>query len=132
MEIRLVLFLAAGLAATLLVLVGPFARADTDALTVDIVVSPSNIVLSSEGVWVTVHAEIAYSAVYGAGVTLDGVPVSVTKADSRGEFVAKFDLDAVREKLEPGVVTLTLRGTTASGETFVGSDTVRVTAGGDR
>jgi hypothetical protein len=106
------------------------ARAETEPAAVDIVVSPSSVFLDSQGTWVTVHAEIAYSAVVGATVTLDGIPVVFTKADNRGEFVAKFDLDQVKSRLEPGTVTLTLFGETKDGGTFVGSDEITVRDGG--
>jgi hypothetical protein len=81
---------------------------------------------------VTVHAEIAYSAVVSAGVTLDGIPVTYTKSDNRGEFVAKFDLDAVKARFSPGTVTLTLYGVTTAGVPFSGSDSVKVTGGGKK
>ena len=99
-------------------------RADDEP--VPIVISPSIINLDSQGVWVTVHAEIPYYVVDGFAVTLDGVPVDVTKADARGEFVAKFGVDDVKAILEPGTVTLTLEGATYGGATFSGSDTIKV------
>jgi hypothetical protein len=101
------------------------ARAD-GALCVPIQVSPNVLNLESEGVWVTVHAEIGYSLVDGVTVTLNGVPVEVTKADNRGELVAKFLIDDVKGIVSPGMVELVLAGSTTSGEPFYGVDTVRV------
>jgi hypothetical protein len=46
---------------------------DVDLDNVPIVVSPSTINLESEGVWVTVHAEIPAAIVDGLTVTLDGI-----------------------------------------------------------
>jgi len=92
------------------------------------VVSPSTVSLDSKGVWVTVHAEIDYRLVTGASVTLNGIEVISTFADDRGGLVAKFSLDAVKAILAPGSAVLTLSGETKDGETFSGSDTVRVVA----
>ena len=98
-----------------------------DDLTVPIVIAPSTINLQAGGTWVTVHAEIAYSAVNAASVTLDGIPVKTTFADNRGELVAKFLVGDVRDIVEPGTTPeLTLSGTTDGGDTFSGTDTVRV------
>jgi len=95
-------------------------------LTVPIEVSPNVLNLQSQGVWVTVHAEIAYSAVDGFSVTLNEVPVEATKADLRGEFVAKFNLDDVKGILAEGEVELTLSGNTSAEDVFSGADTIRV------
>jgi len=95
-------------------------------LTVPIVISPSTINLQSEGTWVTVHAEIDYSDVVGATVTLDGIPVKATFADNRGDLVAKFAVGDVRGIVKPGSVTLRLVGTTRDGGTFSGTDMVKV------
>jgi len=103
------------------------AAARADDLTVPIVVSPSTINLQSQGTWVTVHAEIKYSLVVGASVTLDGVPVNVTFADNRGELVAKFVVGAIRDIVKPDTTPeLELRGDTCDGGTFSGKDMVRV------
>jgi hypothetical protein len=95
-------------------------------LIVPIVISPSTINLQSEGTWVTVHAEIDYSDVVGATVTLDGITVKSTFADNRGELVAKFAVGDVRAIVQPGSVELTLAGATRDGGTFSGTDMVRV------
>lgn len=98
-----------------------------DELTVPIVIAPSTINLQAGGTWVTVHAEIAYSAVNAATVTLDGIPVKTTFADNRGELVAKFLVGDVRGIVKPGTTPqLTLSGTTDDGDTFSGTDMVRV------
>jgi len=93
---------------------------------VTIVASPSTINLDSQGEWVTIHADIAYSLVAGISVTLNGIAVDFTKADNRGELVAKFAVDGVKDIVEPGTAELTLFGLTKLGTPFTGSDTVRV------
>jgi hypothetical protein len=120
-----------GIIILVLTLGGPTARAAIDdPFPVDIVVSPSTLVFGSEGVWVTVHAEIPYSAVVGVSVTLDGVPVVVTKADNRGELVAKFDSGAVKSIFTgPGTYELELTGLAEDGSTFRGTDEIRVISG---
>lgn len=94
--------------------------------TIAIQVSPSILNLDSQGVWVTIHADIAYRDVDGFTVTLNGIPVEVVKADSRGDLVAKFCLDDVKDILEPGKVALTLTGVTSDGASFVGTTMVKV------
>jgi hypothetical protein len=114
--------------ATLLsvLLLSAIAFADSDLGDVPIVVSPNVLNLQSDGVWVTVHAEIRYSLVEGISVTLNGLPVEVTKSDARGGLVAKFNLDDVKDILDVGVVELTLVGQTWDGETFTGTDAIEV------
>ena len=82
--------------ASVLATVALAAAAQGADLTVPIVISPSTINLQAAGTWVTVHAEIDYSDVVGASVTLDGIPVKATFADNRGDLVAKFLVGDVR------------------------------------
>jgi ABC-type Co2+ transport system permease subunit len=91
-----------------------------------ILVSPSTLVMGSEGVWVTVHADIPYRIVDAATVTLNGVPVSATFADNQGELVAKFQIDAVKGTVSPPSAEVELVARTYDGDEFVGTDTVRV------
>jgi hypothetical protein len=118
---RIVACFAGVLAAMLLA-----ADARGEELTVPIVISPSTINLQAAGTWVTVHAEIDYSDVVGASVTLDGIPVKATFADNRGDLVAKFLVGDVREIVQPGTAELRLCGQTRDGGTFSGTDTVKV------
>jgi hypothetical protein len=95
--------------------------------TVNIEIAPKTLLLgSTQGGEVTVHAEIAYSAVDHASLTLGGIAVSWTKSDSRGELVAKFDEGAVKAIVTPPAATLELAGFTADGEYFSGSAVVAV------
>ncbi len=74
--------------------------------SVGIEVAPSVINLGSASPWVTVHTDITYDAVDSVSLNLymdesDELPsasISPTLcfADERGDFVAKFDMKAVR------------------------------------
>ena len=95
--------------------------------TVAVQVAPHTMLLSSsQADFVTVHAEIAYGLVDTSTLTLNGVVVAWTKADSRGELVAKFREADVKAVLSSPETTLTLRGMTVAGGEFSGEDTVKV------
>ncbi len=96
---------------------------------ITITVSPRTLVLGSQGEWVTVHADIAYSQVDTVTLLLNDVEVSMTKSDANGSLVAKFELDSVKDIVAPPEATFTLEGRTHDGAGFAGSDTVRVTNG---
>jgi hypothetical protein len=91
----------------------------------EITVSPHVINIGSETEVVTVHTDLPYSSVLGATVTLNGIEIDWWKSDNRGNFVAKFDADVVKGKVETGTATLTLAGETVAGP-FSGTDTVEV------
>jgi hypothetical protein len=97
---------------------------------IGIQVSPSTINLAYEGTWVTVHADIPYGAVLTASLTLNDVPVRWTKADSRGDLVAKFEAGSVKGIFDnvalPATAILKLCGVTRDGVPFFGTDTVLV------
>ena len=95
-------------------------------------VSPQTIVEGSDTVWLTVHTDIALSAVDTKTVAVNGIPVAFTKSDNHGNLVAKFAFDDVLGIVSPPSATLTLTGTTKAGGAFAGSDTVRVIGGGPR
>jgi hypothetical protein len=104
-----------------------------ETTVIPIAVSPSSVNLESEGVWVSVHADIPYAAVATADLTLNGLEVSWTKADTRGELVAKFALDDVKSIIAPPSAVLTLAGFTKDGLPFSGTDTIKVVQeGGNR
>ena len=98
-------------------------------LEITITVSPQTLVLGSEGVWVTVHADIPYSQVDTVTLLLNDVEVSMTKSDANGSLVAKFELDTVKAIVHPPDATVVLEGATHEGVPFSGLDTVRVTSG---
>jgi hypothetical protein len=96
-------------------------------IDVCITVSPSTIVLGlDKGAAVTVHTDIPLGAVDRASVALSGVPAALTKADNRGNLVAKFRQEAIEALVAPPEATLVLTGMTRDGVPFSGSDTVRV------
>jgi len=100
-------------------------------IAIDIMCSPSVVMLSSaaRGDWMTVHADIPYRLVdQDVTVELNGLPARLLKADNCGRLVAKFSLTDLKADLEPGIVTLTMTGATVTGDTFTGSDDVRVMA----
>jgi hypothetical protein len=90
-----------------------------------IFVSPSTLVIGSQGVWVTVHADVPYGIVDSASVTLNGVPVTTTFADNQGKLVAKFRIDAVKGTVSPPSAEVELNADTELGP-FVGTDTIRI------
>jgi hypothetical protein len=105
-----------------------FAQTATE-IEIEIDVAPSVLNLSNSGTVVTVHTDIAYSAVEGATVTLNGIAIDWWKSDSRGYFVAKFDIDEVKGIVDPGTCLLKMEGETKSGELFWGEQQITVIAG---
>lgn len=99
-----------------------------DVENIQIQVSPNVLNIGSKGEIITVHTDLPYASVVGASVFLNGVPISWWKADDRGFFVAKFDIDKV--KYEAGLVvgnnTVMLTGVTTSGSQFTGSQDLKV------
>ena len=95
---------------------------------ISIQVSPNVLNLLNKGEVVTVHTDIAYSSVEGSTVSLNDVEISHWKADNRGNFVAKFVMQDIKDLPLNigGYNTLTLEGETVSGEEFVGSTEILV------
>lgn len=92
-----------------------------------VTVSPSTIVLGCDkGSMVTVHTDIALSAVDRTSVELNGVPAAYTKSDNCGNLVAKFNQEDIEAIVAPPDATLVLTGMTIDGFPFSGADTVRV------
>lgn len=97
-------------------------------IIITIKVSPNVLNLKNNGQVVTIQTDIDYTAVTGSSVTLNGITISHWKSDDRGNFVAKFNINDVKNlPLKIGEYnTLTLKGTTVSGELFIGSQDVLV------
>jgi len=110
----------------LLLVVGVCVVCGSDVREISIKVQPRTLVLNSASEWVTVHTNIAYSAVDGKTVELNGVPIRWWKSDSRGNFVAKFDEKPIKDIVAPPEAAMTLTGLTKSGEAFYGVDTIPV------
>lgn len=123
---RMSLVLGCVLAVTLFWFLYP-AAALSDDIQID--VAPNVLNIQSEGEIVTVHTDIAYSAVVGGTVFLNGVPIEYWKADARGNFVAKFVMDEI--KTLDGLIigdynTLVLIGYTTDGDPFMGEQEIKV------
>jgi hypothetical protein len=98
----------------------------TSCTLISITVSPNTIAMGSLGELVTVHTDIPLGLVDTSSLSLNGVEVAWTKADARGNLVAKFDLAEIKAIVEPPQATLQLRGLTNNGVEFSGTDTVTV------
>jgi len=96
-------------------------------ITID--VAPAVLNLQNNAKVVTVHTDIAFGDVDVSAVYLNGVLIDSWKADNRGNFVAKFIIDAI--KTLDGLIideynTLQLVGATTDGESFAGADDILV------
>ena len=103
--------------------------AATLAFDIQIDVAPNVLNIQSESVVVTVHTDIAYSAVVGSTVFLNGVEINHWKSDARGNFVAKFLSDEIKalDELEVGEFnTLVLTGLTTEGDVFIGEQEIKI------
>ncbi len=99
---------------------------EVSPFTVKIIVSPKNIVLGSDGQWITVHTDIALSIVDRTSLALNGVPVAWTDSDAHGNLVAKFNKPEIDAIIAPPGALLTLTGATTDGVLFSGADEVTV------
>jgi hypothetical protein len=122
------LVLGCVLAVTLCWLLYPAAALSTE-IPIQIDVAPNVLNIQSQGAIVTVHTDIAYSAVDGASVYLNGVAIQWWKADARGNFVAKFVMDEIKTLdglIIDGYNVLVLNGYTTDGDTFIGEQEIKV------
>ena len=125
---RTSLVLGCVLAVTLCWLLYPAAALSTE-IPIQIDVAPNVLNVQSQGAIVTVHTDIAYSAVDGASVYLNGVAIQWWKADARGNFVAKFVMDEIKTLdglIIDGYNVLVLNGFTTDGDTFIGEQEIKV------
>ena len=95
-------------------------------MDINIIVQPKVLVIGSDSEWLTIHTDIALSAVDTGSLMVNGLAVSWTKADAKGNLVAKFDVNEVKAMVAPGDVTFELTGLTNDGTSFSGTDTVCV------
>ena len=99
------------------------------AQVVEIEVAPNVINIESRGTVVTVHTDISFGFVDVSTCYLNGIFIKSYKADSRGFFVAKFNIDDVKEleglKIN-GMNTLILTGKEKDGNSFSGSQEIQV------
>lgn len=97
--------------------------------TIEMVVSPNVLNLQSNGGVLTIHADIAYGLVNSLDLTVNGkfVPISSTFPDSRGDLVVKCDIETVKEIVEEqNQATFCLTVDTTDGNTYSGTDTIKV------
>jgi hypothetical protein len=115
-----------GLCFTLLLFHAP-TTCYANEITID--VAPNTLNLQSDGKVVTVHTDIAYSAVDVTSVYINGIAIASWKADNRGNFVAKFSMDDVKH-LDGLIIddynTLQLVGLNTDGEPFWGEQDIMV------
>ena len=116
------------LAITLLSFLYPAAALSAE-IPIQIDVAPNVLNIQSEGAIVTVHTDIAYSAVDGASVDLNGIAIQWWKADARGNFVAKFVMDEIKTLdglIIDGYNVLVLYGYTTDRAPFLGEQEIKV------
>lgn len=75
---------------------------------------------------VTVHTNLPFNAVNGASVTLNGVSIVSYFADDCGNFVGKFDIEAIKATVTEGINTMVLTGSLKDGTVFAGQDDIKV------
>jgi hypothetical protein len=100
-----------------------------EEIAVAIDISPATLNIQSSGTVVTVHTDIAYNEVDFLSVDMNGVTIESWKIDDCGYFVAKFSMDEIK-RLDGLILgeynTLRLMGVTVDGDTFLGTDDIRV------
>jgi hypothetical protein len=115
-----------GLCAALILFHAP-ATCHAEEITID--VAPNTLNLQSNGKIVTVHTDIAYGSVDVSSVYINGIAIASWKADNRGNFVAKFSMEEVKQ-LDGLIIgdynTLQLVGLTTDGEPFWGEQDIMV------
>ncbi len=97
-----------------------------ETMEINIIVQPKTIVIASDSEWLTVHTNIALSAVDTGSIMVNDIPVSWTKADAKGQLVAKFDINVIKASVMAPEATFVLTGVTNEGVPFTGTDTVPV------
>jgi hypothetical protein len=97
-----------------------------ESIEISIVISPKVIVFDSQSTWLTVHTDIALSDVDTGSIKLNDLAVSWTKADARGNLVAKFDINEVKAIVAPDEAAFVLTGLTTEGVPFSGTEIVPV------
>ena len=100
-----------------------------EEIIIEIQVSPNVLNLASSGEVVTIHTDLSYSIVIRDQVYLNDVLIQSWKADNQGNFVAKFDIDSIKnlpDLVIDGYNTLALEGSLEDGKTFFGSQEIKV------
>ena len=105
---------------------GAMTASYAEPLEINIIVQPKTIVFDSDSEWLTVHTDIALSAVDTGSVMINEIAVSWTKADAKGNLVAKFDINEIKAIVAAPEAVFALTGLTNEGISFSGMDTVPV------
>lgn len=109
-----------------LLLLAASVHAAAPTLAVSIQVSPATIVLKAPLQWLTIHADIACSAVDRSTVAINGLDADAVFADNCGNLVAKVHFERIRPLLSTPSAQIVLTGVTNDGVAFSGSATVPV------
>ena len=121
---------SAGICVTILLAVLMLTSLHSYCFEITIDVAPATLNIQSQGQVVTVHTSISYGSVDHDNVYLNDILISSWKADSQGNFVAKFLMEEVKALADsgdldvPGENTLSLVGYTTEGTEFTGSQTI--------
>ena len=116
--------LLAGILCLTLVILSGAAFSELESITIK--VSPSTIIVGADVEWVTVHTTVPLARVDCSTLTLNGISVAWTKADAKGNLVAKFHYNEIEGIVVPPRAILTLKGIAKDGVPFSGSDSVLV------
>lgn len=103
--------------------------AASSAFEISIDVAPYFLnIQNAEGQVVTVHTSIAYEDVAAHTVYLNGVSISDWKADDRGNFVGKFQMEEIKALplYHNDYNSLTLDGVTVDEKPFFGQTDIMV------
>ncbi len=116
------------------ILVSPYSASVAEARDITIRFAPNVLNLANQGEVVTIHTGEPYSEIVGASVVVvpdsgDPVAISWWKSDNRGDFVAKFAMEEIKDL--PGISAdetyhFVLHATTTSGETLVGTADIKI------
>ena len=106
-------------------------HADDNSI-IEVVVSPNVLALNSIGGSVSLHTDISYSLVKDEDMSLtvneEGIDITSTFADDRGDLVIKCDIDELKEMVsEETTATFVLTiGTDGDGDKYTGTDEIRI------
>ncbi len=100
-----------------------------ETLNVQIDIAPNVLNLMNQGQVVTVHTDLAYGIVDAWTISLNGVVIQTYKSDNQGNFVAKFDIEEIKDL--PGLVIdqmnlMVFTGQTKTGVPFTGQSEILV------
>jgi hypothetical protein len=102
-------------------------RVTDEPVIIPVQMCPHMLAIGGPGVWLTVHADIAYSAVdLKEEIEFSGVRARICFPDRRGLLVAKFPQGVIEAIVAPPAASRTLTGVTKASGSFEGTDTIQV------